>query len=200
LKTILPLSDELNDILGEVFQSEPSNRITVSELKNRIFHCQSFSAPPLPQGRISLPTPPPSPQAAEYNVSSVSSVSQSSYDSDEGSLSSSGSSSSDESEFCESPETSPTSLDVEPPFLPLEVNSTFEHLAHTQQRPHLAEGASQMPLQYYSLPQNGNVYQKFVSQCYQKYERPNPYGSYAEAHSGYCQPGSGFYAQQTPIY
>ncbi|EHL01323.1 putative Negative regulator of sexual conjugation and meiosis [Glarea lozoyensis 74030] len=75
LKTILPLSDELNDILGEVFQSDPRDRISVSELKSRIFHCQSFSAPPQQTGRISLATPPASPHAAQFNVSNISSTS-----------------------------------------------------------------------------------------------------------------------------
>jgi hypothetical protein len=44
LKTILPLSDELNDILGMIFESNPQDRITVSQLKRRIQQCSSFSA------------------------------------------------------------------------------------------------------------------------------------------------------------
>lgn len=46
LKTILPLSDELNDILGMIFERNPEDRITVSELKRRIIECSFFSAPP----------------------------------------------------------------------------------------------------------------------------------------------------------
>jgi serine/threonine protein kinase len=58
LKTILPLSDELNDILGMIFESDPKQRIDVTELKQRIFQCSSFSAP---IQQASLPTPPQSP-------------------------------------------------------------------------------------------------------------------------------------------
>jgi len=57
LKTILPLSDELNEILGMIFERNPEKRITVSELKQRIIECVYFSAPPQEQ----LPTPPTSP-------------------------------------------------------------------------------------------------------------------------------------------
>ncbi|KAK0114980.1 hypothetical protein ONS96_013454 [Cadophora gregata f. sp. sojae] len=56
LKTILPLSDELNEILGMIFERNPEKRITVSELKQRIIECVHFSAPPQ-----QLPTPPTSP-------------------------------------------------------------------------------------------------------------------------------------------
>lgn len=60
LKTILPLSDELNVILGMIFERNPENRITVSELKQRIMACSRFSAPP----QQLLPTPPTSPRSA----------------------------------------------------------------------------------------------------------------------------------------
>ncbi|PVH78714.1 kinase-like protein, partial [Cadophora sp. DSE1049] len=56
LKTILPLSDELNEILGMIFERNPEKRITVSELKQRIIECIHFSAPPQ-----QLATPPTSP-------------------------------------------------------------------------------------------------------------------------------------------
>lgn len=56
MKTILPLSDELNEILGMIFERNPENRITVSELKQRIIECVHFSAPPQ-----QLPSPPMSP-------------------------------------------------------------------------------------------------------------------------------------------
>ncbi|KAH8592522.1 kinase-like domain-containing protein [Bisporella sp. PMI_857] len=54
LKTILPLSDELNNILGMIFERNPENRITIGELKARILACRSFSAP-------QMATPPQSP-------------------------------------------------------------------------------------------------------------------------------------------
>ncbi|KAF8852876.1 kinase-like protein, partial [Acephala macrosclerotiorum] len=57
LKTILPLSDELNEILGMIFESDPKERINVSQLKQLIYQCSSFSAPI----QQALPTPPQSP-------------------------------------------------------------------------------------------------------------------------------------------
>jgi hypothetical protein len=86
LKTILPLSDELNDILGMIFARNPEERITVGQLKYRISQCSSFSAPP----QQLLPTPPQSPlQVAFEPESPVSSPPSISFDcSDDGSISS----------------------------------------------------------------------------------------------------------------
>jgi serine/threonine protein kinase len=116
LKTILPLSDELNEILGMVFESNPEDRITVSQLKTLIYHCQSFS-----RQEFSLPSPPQSPGNSHYasNVCSNSSgSSDSDYDSDGSdarSMCSSGSSSSDDSDNseCRSPEPFHSPMDVE---------------------------------------------------------------------------------------
>lgn len=202
LKTILPLSDELNDILREVFQSEPRNRISVSELKSRIFHCQSFSAPPQSQGRLSLGTPPTSPHAARFNVSNVSSLSSgshSSYDSDEGSMLSSGSSSSEESDFCDSPEALPASMDIEPAPLPLEDNTSSQQSSHTQQRQPLADVTNQMPFQYYTLPPNANTFRKPNVQCYPQYEQPYFHGNYHHGHPAYYA-ASGFYSHQPSVF
>lgn len=55
LKTILPLSDEINELLSMIFEPNPELRITVSELKRRISQCRHFAAPPQ-----MLPTPPQS--------------------------------------------------------------------------------------------------------------------------------------------
>lgn len=60
LKTILPLSDELNDILGRVFSRSPEQRITLSELRNRILACPRFTVPV-----VSAPQALPSPVSAE---------------------------------------------------------------------------------------------------------------------------------------
>jgi serine/threonine protein kinase len=64
LKTILPLSDELNDILSRIFTPNPEQRITLPELKARILSCSRFTEPPT----MALPTPPTSPDAliSEY--------------------------------------------------------------------------------------------------------------------------------------
>ncbi|KAI9738067.1 MAG: hypothetical protein M1818_005495 [Claussenomyces sp. TS43310] len=43
LKSILPLSDELNEILGMIFELDPSKRITLDQLRYRIMACQSFN-------------------------------------------------------------------------------------------------------------------------------------------------------------
>lgn len=45
LKTILPLTDELNDILGRIFNPNPEHRVTLSELRNRIIACSQFTVP-----------------------------------------------------------------------------------------------------------------------------------------------------------
>ncbi|OAA58531.1 protein serine threonine kinase [Niveomyces insectorum RCEF 264] len=43
LKTILPLTDELDDILARIFNPNPDQRITLSELKQRILACPRFT-------------------------------------------------------------------------------------------------------------------------------------------------------------
>jgi len=61
LKSILPLSDELNGILGMIFERNPEDRITVGELKRRIFECSHFTGPTQQLSRQQLVTPPQSP-------------------------------------------------------------------------------------------------------------------------------------------
>ncbi|KAI1330054.1 Pkinase-domain-containing protein [Xylariaceae sp. FL0255] len=63
LRTILPLSDELNNILGCIFTRNPDQRITLPELRNRILACPKFTLTPTPEV---LPTPPLSPAPLEY--------------------------------------------------------------------------------------------------------------------------------------
>jgi len=43
LKTILPLSDELNEILGMIFEMDPTKRISLAELRFRILTCPRFN-------------------------------------------------------------------------------------------------------------------------------------------------------------
>lgn len=45
LKTILPLSDDLDDILGRIFHPNPEMRITMPELRSRIMSCANFTVP-----------------------------------------------------------------------------------------------------------------------------------------------------------
>lgn len=64
LKTILPLSDELNDILGRIFTRYPEQRITLPELRARIFSCSRFTESPAPVMPMpqALPTQAASPE------------------------------------------------------------------------------------------------------------------------------------------
>lgn len=100
LKTILPLSDELNDILGRIFNPIPEQRITLPELREMIKACSQFTIPPM--STLSLPTPPASPDHLPRYVASEDAILDdyefdsplspaSSNSDDEGSLTSSGS-------------------------------------------------------------------------------------------------------------
>ncbi|KAL2130168.1 hypothetical protein VTI74DRAFT_6800 [Chaetomium olivicolor] len=57
LKTILPVTDELNNILGRIFTRNPDQRITLPELRARILACSRFTEQPAAQ----LPPQPASP-------------------------------------------------------------------------------------------------------------------------------------------
>jgi len=74
LKSILPLSDELNDILGMIFELDPARRIKLDELRQRIHNCHQFTKPQVPATIYS--------QSAPYEES----LSPSSTISDEGSM------------------------------------------------------------------------------------------------------------------
>jgi serine/threonine protein kinase len=64
LKTILPVSDELNDILERIFTRNPDHRITLPELRQRIKACTRFTEPQ--PANTMLPTPPASPAPPTY--------------------------------------------------------------------------------------------------------------------------------------
>ncbi|KAK8126399.1 uncharacterized protein PG998_002158 [Apiospora kogelbergensis] len=65
LKTILPLSDELNDILGRIFTRNPEDRITLPELRNCIHACSRFTMPVMSAAQTgSLPA---SPEHIDYS-------------------------------------------------------------------------------------------------------------------------------------
>lgn len=95
LKTILPLTDELNDILGQIFHPNPEHRITLTQLRHRIMACSQFTVPAMP-----LPTPSIPDHIVDYAACEDAIVDDYEYDSplspasdssDEGSLTSSGS-------------------------------------------------------------------------------------------------------------
>lgn len=53
LKTILPLSNDINDILARIFTRNPDERISLPELKARILNCNTFTATPQPVSQAS---------------------------------------------------------------------------------------------------------------------------------------------------
>lgn len=56
LKTILPVSDELNGVLARIFEPDPSQRITLPELKDAILACGQFTnVPPSPSEMLFEP-------------------------------------------------------------------------------------------------------------------------------------------------
>lgn len=69
LKTILPISDALNVILGRIFTSDPEQRISIPELRTMILDCPGFSAQ-APTPLAALPTPPASPEPTPTYVES----------------------------------------------------------------------------------------------------------------------------------
>ena len=79
LKTILPVSDELNDILGRIFARNPDQRITLPELRARIVHCPRFTEQPATM----MPTPPASPECSTEYVNYDESAIDDEYDYDE---------------------------------------------------------------------------------------------------------------------
>lgn len=98
LKTILPLSDDLNDILGRIFHPNPEFRVGIAELRCRIMACTNFTMP----AQAAIVTPPASPQhqILEFSCEEDAIVDDYDYDealspasscSDEGSLTSDGS-------------------------------------------------------------------------------------------------------------
>lgn len=56
LKTILPISDELNHLLARVFERDPQKRLNIQELRREIEHLPRFGSAPTPTS-----TPPLSP-------------------------------------------------------------------------------------------------------------------------------------------
>lgn len=105
LKTILPVSDELNDILGRIFTRNPDQRITLPELRDRIFKCPRFTEQPA----TLLPAQPASPESRPVYVDYYeSAIEDDEYDYDEP-LSPASDSMSDGDSTCSSDEGSLTS-------------------------------------------------------------------------------------------
>ncbi|GAO19229.1 hypothetical protein UVI_02060420 [Ustilaginoidea virens] len=90
LKTILPLTDELNDILGRIFDPNPDLRITLADLRRLIMACPQFTIP-APSAAQLVPDSVGGEEAIVDDYEYDSPLSPASTNSDEGSLTSSGS-------------------------------------------------------------------------------------------------------------
>jgi len=68
LKTILPVSDELNDTLARIFTANPDERISLGELRARIMACERLTVTEQQQPAVvsGLATPPASPGHTTY--------------------------------------------------------------------------------------------------------------------------------------
>lgn len=66
LKSILPISDDLDYILRRVFELNSSQRIGLHELRELIIRCPSFTN--TPSAPAALPSPPYSPEAAARDM------------------------------------------------------------------------------------------------------------------------------------
>jgi serine/threonine protein kinase len=197
LKTILPLSDELNDILGMIFARNPEERITIGQLKYRISQCTSFSAPLQAQ---QLPTPPQSPcqVAFEPECSSPSPISfdcsdDGSISSDEGSLISSCSTLSDNTdsdsgyESMESEPFEPVDPAVGQPKVQRPVESTpFSHQAYVLPSQQEYNGNP------YGVPSKPNLWtyqtQNWGHPYEQQYEQMHAVPQHVHAVYPFCHP------------
>lgn len=77
LSSILPLSEELNAILGRIFECDPRKRISISELRAFILRCPRFTTRP---SRGLPPTPPSEPQYMPETPLTVAPVFPASFD------------------------------------------------------------------------------------------------------------------------
>ncbi|KAF2097541.1 kinase-like protein [Rhizodiscina lignyota] len=69
LKSILPLSTELNNILSRIFELDPAKRISIPELRDLINSCERFTTFPAPPMPVQQPiTPPYSPVACAQGI------------------------------------------------------------------------------------------------------------------------------------
>jgi hypothetical protein len=137
------LSDELNDILGMIFERDPERRINIGDLKKRINNCRQFSV-------SQMATPPQSPLfAPEYDspFSSISDDGTSSTMFDDGSLTGSASTLSDDSVHDSGSDSGYDSMESDS-------EDTFEVISKDESRPTAPYNRQQyvLPSQEYSYP------------------------------------------------
>jgi serine/threonine protein kinase len=72
LKTILPLSPELNEILKRIFEIDPQKRITLPELRHAMYNCPRLTTPPSPIVPTLPKVPAPAKDEGYYSSGSTS--------------------------------------------------------------------------------------------------------------------------------
>ena len=178
MKTILPLSDELNDILGMIFERNPEDRITVGQLKRRIFECTHFIAPPQMATKSVTIQQLATPQQSPCSSDSYDAPSPASSCSDADSIfSNAGLSdgSSDEEDFDSDYDSEDSAMDQDLPFevveSPVDVPKFASPTQPTIKRPTVPYSRPTVPFQQqYVLPQE--TYPVSVP------TKPNPYFQY----------------------
>jgi serine/threonine protein kinase len=68
LKTILPLSTEMNCILSRIFERDPAKRLTIPELRDLIVECPRFTITPMAPSRSTCPSPNEQHAATEVSI------------------------------------------------------------------------------------------------------------------------------------
>lgn len=86
LKTILPVTDELNEILSRIFTANPDQRITLPELRKMIEDCSQFTEQS--PASATLPQAEPVDNMVDFDMEPLSPISSDGSLSDEGSCSS----------------------------------------------------------------------------------------------------------------
>ncbi|KAG2172527.1 hypothetical protein INT44_002542 [Umbelopsis vinacea] len=69
LKTVLPISDEVNDILLGIFKLDPTLRLNIQELRNKIIGCNQFKRPASQLSKKAAPARPSIATVANVNQS-----------------------------------------------------------------------------------------------------------------------------------
>ncbi|EGY22003.1 hypothetical protein VD0002_g6422 [Verticillium dahliae] len=145
LKSILPVSDDLNDILGRIFTREPEQRITVTELRARIQACSVLTIPAVAPVTLHVPevSPVATPEFIHHPIEYVDGEEAIVMDDDYDMTLSPASSSSDEGSICSDDDGSLTSSgstidDLDEDFLQ-EQQQQPQHETHECPAPHAYE-------------------------------------------------------------
>jgi serine/threonine protein kinase len=193
LKTILPVSDSLNDILGRIFTRDPEQRITLRELKARIMACPTFTEQP-----AAMPSPPASPEHVPTYAGYEESIMDDDYDYDAPLSPESTDSMSDDESICSSDDGSlPSSVEdlddddfedmpeakTPPPTLPTNYPGPA---IREQEEPRMMSFPPEFVPQYASAPQEAlqPMVIPVTAPCPQKFQLPYVWDMFK-----YAQPG-----------